>query len=105
MATHITLDCINCDACVSECPNGAITDGSDVGAEVYFIHPNLCNECVGFHAEEACQTVCPVSCCLPDPANMESEEVLVARGLELHPDDLELKARIDSGNFPSLKRK
>lgn len=105
MATMITDDCINCNACLDECPNGAITDGSDVNKDIYHIHPELCNECVGFHSEEACQVHCPVECCLPDPSYRETEEVLIERGLKLHPDDLELKTRIESGNFPSLFRK
>jgi ferredoxin len=105
MATMITDDCINCDACLSSCPQNAITDGTELGLSIYHINPLRCNECVGFHSEEACQSCCPVECCIPNPDIVESEEVLVARGLELHPDDLELKARIASGNFPSLKRK
>jgi len=105
MATMIGSDCINCDACVSQCPNGAITDGSDVGKDYYHIHPHLCNECVGFHAEEACQVVCPVLVCIPDPDIVEDEATLAARAIALHPNDKDLAARIASGNFPSLKRK
>jgi ferredoxin len=63
MATHITEECINCGACEPECPNEAISEGADT----YVIDPNLCTECVGFHDYEACQAVCPVECCLPDP--------------------------------------
>lgn len=101
MATYITEDCINCAACEPECPNGAISAGDDI----YVIDPNLCNECVGFHDEEACQVVCPVECCIPDPNHIESEQILAERALLLHPTDKDLKKRIDSGNFPSLKRK
>lgn len=105
MATYITADCINCGACEAECPNQAITDGSDVGSDIYYIHPDLCNECVGFTDYEACQMVCPVECCLPDPNHVEDENILAERALKVHPDDEELKKRIVSGNFPSLKRK
>lgn len=105
MATMITDDCINCDACLSECPQNAITDGSDVGVGIYYIHSDLCNECVGWHSEEACQTVCPVECCIPNPDVVEDEALLAARALKIHPNDKELAARIASGNFPSLKRK
>lgn len=112
MSTWIDPDlCINCSACAAPgiCPNDAITDGTDVSEElskgVYYIHPDKCNECVGFHSEEACQTVCPVECCIPNPNIIESEEVLAARAIALHPNDLDLKALIESGNFPSLKRK
>ena len=63
MATHITSDCINCGACEPECPNEAISEGD----EIYVIDPELCTECVGFYDHEACQAVCPVECCIPDP--------------------------------------
>jgi ferredoxin len=82
MATYITSECINCGACEPECPNEAISEGDDI----YVIDPNLCTECVGFHDHEACQAVCPVECCLPDPNNVESEEVLYGRAAKLHPD-------------------
>jgi ferredoxin len=82
MATYITEECINCGACEPECPNEAISEGDDI----YVIDPKLCTECVGFHDHEACQAVCPVECCLPDPKNVETEEVLLARAKQLHPD-------------------
>ena len=82
MATYITEECINCGACEPECPNEAISEGDDI----YVIDPNLCTECVGFHDHEACQAVCPVECCLPDPKNVETEEDLFARAKALHPD-------------------
>src|SRR6185503_11551243 len=63
MATYITEECINCGACEPECPNEAISEGDDI----YVIDPKLCTECVGFHDHEACQAVCPVECCLPEP--------------------------------------
>lgn len=82
MATHITDECINCGACEPECPNEAISEGDDI----YVIDPNLCTECVGFHDYEACQAVCPVECCLPDPNRRETEAQLYARAIEIHPD-------------------
>ena len=83
MATMIVVDqCINCGACEPECPNDAITEGE----LSYEINPSLCTECVGFHDYEACQTVCPEECCLPDPNNRESELVLLGRAAALHPD-------------------
>lgn len=88
MATHITEECINCGACEPECPNEAISEGE----ETYVIDPNLCTECVGFHAYEACQAVCPVECCLPDPNVREDEAELLARAVKLHPNQ----------SFPSL---
>ena len=101
MATYITADCINCGACEPECPNEAISEGD----EIYVIDPELCTECVGFYNHEACQAVCPVECCLPNPEIRESEAMLIARAVKLHPDDVELKKRADSNNYPSLFRK
>lgn len=82
MATHITDECINCGACEPECPNEAISEGDDK----YVIDPNLCTECVGFHDYEACQAVCPVECCLPDPNRRESEDDLYGRAKQIHPE-------------------
>ena len=84
MATYITDECINCDVCEPECPNGAISEGSDI----YVIDPKLCTECVGFHGDEACQSVCPVECCIPDPDNRETEADLLLRAKNLHPDQV-----------------
>src|SRR6516162_2344619 len=82
MATYITEECINCGACEPECPNEAISEGEDI----YVIDPKLCTECVGFHDHEACQAVCPMACCLPDPQYPEAESVLVERATRLHPE-------------------
>jgi ferredoxin len=101
MATHITSDCINCGACEPECPNQAISEGD----EIYVIDPKLCTECVGFYDHEACQAVCPVECCLPDPNVREEEPTLIKRALELHPGDGELKARAEKNDYPSRFRK
>ncbi len=114
MAIKITDDCINCGACEPECPNNAIyeggvewkiADGTEVkgkirlesGEEIdvdqknppvsddyYFIVPDKCTECMGFHEEPQCAAVCPVDCCVPDPDHVESEEVLMARKERLH---------------------
>jgi len=82
MATMITEECINCGACEPECPNSAISQGD----QFYVIDPALCSECVGFHEKEACAAVCPVDCCIPDPNNLESEEVLYQRAVKIHAD-------------------
>jgi len=97
MATHITEECINCGACEPECPNDAISEGDGT----YVIDPNLCSECVGFFDHMACQAVCPVECCVVDPNRVESEEVLLARAKQIHPD----KNLPDLANLPaSLSR-
>lgn len=82
MATKITEECINCGACEAECPNDAISEGEST----YVIDPKLCTECVGFYDHEACQAVCPTESCQPDPNNVETEEVLLARAKQIHPD-------------------
>jgi ferredoxin len=97
MATLITMDCINCGACEPECPNDAISQGD----EIHEIDPRFCTECVGYFEREACQAVCPVACCLPDPARPETEAELIARALVLHPNDGELGAQAAAGTFPS----
>jgi ferredoxin len=97
MATTITSECINCGACEPECPNTAIYAGGvpwelngatspAIAQDIYYIVPSKCTECVGFHDHEACAAVCPVDCCIPDPANLETEAVLLARARELHPE-------------------
>ncbi|MCK6537760.1 MAG: YfhL family 4Fe-4S dicluster ferredoxin [Polyangiaceae bacterium] len=101
MATYITADCINCGACERECPNDAIEPGD----EFFEVDPRLCTECVGYFAREACQEVCPVQCCLPDPRHEESEAVLLQRALKLHPNDTDLRARAERGDVPSRFRR
>ena len=97
MATMITSECINCGACEPECPNTAIyqgavewqaPDGSMHAAlsdEIFYIVPEKCTECVGFHDQEACAAVCPVDCCVPNPDIPETHEVLLERARALHP--------------------
>ena len=82
MATMIANDCINCGACEPECPNNAISQGDPI----FVIDPKLCTECVGFHDYEACAAVCPVDVCITDPNNVESEEALIARARQIHPE-------------------
>ena len=97
MATVITSDCINCGACEPECPNTAIYAGGvswdlngqsspAIAQDIYYIVPSKCTECVGFHDQEACAAVCPVDCCLPDPAIPETQDVLLQRARTLHPE-------------------
>ena len=113
MAIKITDECINCGACEPECPNNAIyenavtwtfaqgtkltevelEDGTvfdakapqeAVSEEFYYIVPDKCTECMGFHEEPQCAAVCPVDCCVPDPDFEESEEELLAKKAWLH---------------------
>lgn len=113
MAIKITDECINCNACEPECPNNAIyenaaqwnwakgtsltqiemEDGTVIDAnqfnpaisdKVFYIVPDKCTECKGFHEEPQCAAVCPVDCCVPDPDYEEAEETLLAKKAWMH---------------------
>ena len=114
MAIKITEECINCGACEPECPNNAIyeggtewaiadgttvkgnfvlADGTTVGTDdrnaaisndIYYIVPNKCTECQGFHEEPQCASVCPVDCCVPDEDHVETIDQLMAKKELLH---------------------
>ncbi len=115
MAVFITDTCINCGACEPECPNQAIYEpgaewsmaegtslsgivtlsgGQEVDAdemqqplsdEFYFIVPEKCTECKGFHEEEQCIAFCPVpDCIIPDPDHPDTEDELFERQAFLH---------------------
>ena len=114
MALKITDDCINCDACISECPNTAIyepdeewslEDGTSLAGmiaklngdkvdasekqetlsdEFYFIVEDKCTECKGFHDEPQCVDVCPVDCIIIDEDLDEKEDALMAKKAWLH---------------------
>jgi ferredoxin len=79
MALMITDQCINCDVCEPECPNGAIYQG----LEIYEIDPGKCTECVGHFDTPQCQQVCPVDCIPLDPAWPETREGLYQKFLRL----------------------
>lgn len=114
MAIKITDECINCGACEPECPNNAIyeggvewaiSDGTSVKGEfklmdgsatpaterhspravdTYYITPDKCTECQGFHDEPQCAAVCPVDCCVPDEVYRETVEGLLDKKERLH---------------------
>jgi len=79
MALKITDQCINCDVCEPECPNGAIS----MGPEIYEIDPALCTECVGHFATSQCVEVCPVDCIPLDENHPETKEQLLAKYIKL----------------------
>ncbi|MCG8015070.1 MAG: YfhL family 4Fe-4S dicluster ferredoxin [Candidatus Thiodiazotropha sp. 'RUGA'] len=79
MALLITDECINCDVCEPECPNGAITQGD----EIYEIEADLCTECVGHYETSQCVEVCPVDCIPKDPDHEESYEALYSKYLKI----------------------
>ena len=114
MAIKITEECINCGACEPECPNHAIYEGgvewsiadgttitgsfvlkdgtivdakarlTPISTDVYYIVPNKCTECQGFHEEPQCAAVCPVDCCVPDEMYVETVEELMAKKEKMH---------------------
>ncbi len=75
MALKITDQCINCDVCEPECPNEAIS----MGAEIYWINPAKCTECVGHFDQPQCREVCPVDCIPLDPEHEETREQLMQK--------------------------
>lgn len=75
MAYQILTDCINCDMCAPECPNGAISlqplpvepcahstaAGIGIaGKKIFQIDASLCTECEGFYSRPTCVEVCPI---------------------------------------------
>ncbi len=75
MALMITDECINCDVCEPECPNGAISQG----LEIYVIDPDRCTECAGHFDTPQCREVCPVDCIPVNPERIETRDTLLAR--------------------------
>ena len=75
MALMITEECINCDVCEPECPNGAIS----LGEHIYVIDPARCTECVGHFSEPQCVQLCPVACIPGDPAHCETPQQLLEK--------------------------
>jgi ferredoxin len=75
MALLITDECINCDVCEPECPNDAISQGT----EIYVIDPGKCTECVGHFDTPQCVEVCPVDCIPVNPNYVESRDQLLRK--------------------------
>ncbi len=75
MALIIHATCINCDMCLPECPNQAIS----IGTKVYVIDPERCTECVGFYDKPQCIEACPLDCISKDPQYPESNAELLAK--------------------------
>ena len=55
MSLLITDECINCDVCEPECPNGAIREKGGL----FVIEADLCTECIGHFDDPQCLAVCP----------------------------------------------
>ena len=102
MSLLITEECINCGACLPECPNEAIFETRSaaekkkgmrwvkdkaMGDTVYVITHERCTECVGHFDEPQCAAVCPVDdCCISDPEVPETTDVLLDKARTLNPD-------------------
>ena len=82
MALRITDECLNCYACISDCPNEAISEGD----EYHEIDSGRCTECIGSHDRPSCIEVCPVEEAIEwDSVHVETTDVLLARWKTLHP--------------------
>ena len=68
--------------------NGTVADAEQrfapVAVDTYYIVPDKCTECQGFHEEPQCAAVCPVDCCIPDEMYRETVEELLAKKEKLH---------------------
>lgn len=66
MAVLITDLCINCDACIDECPATAIVSADEsplLNGEYTYVKPEKCIECVDA-AVPKCADVCPTDECI-----------------------------------------
>lgn len=77
-STDLTVDADDAQQPVTGGQFGA--DGNDL----YYIVPDKCTECKGFHDEPQCAAVCPVDCCVDDPDHRESDEQLLAKKDSMH---------------------
>jgi NAD-dependent dihydropyrimidine dehydrogenase PreA subunit len=66
MAVIIGDTCINCAACIDECPVEAIVDEDDnpTGEEYYYVYPDKCVECIDHFDTPACAEACPTEGCI-----------------------------------------
>ncbi|HOJ02899.1 MAG TPA: 4Fe-4S binding protein [Bacteroidota bacterium] len=66
----ITDDCINCNACIDECPSNAIYAAGEsyvvngetrapMSEDITFSVPELCTMCEGYSDSPSCIDVCP----------------------------------------------
>ena len=55
-----------------------------ISDDIYYIVTDKCTECVGFHEEPQCASVCPVDCCIPNEDHTETQEELLSKKAFLH---------------------
>jgi formate hydrogenlyase subunit 6/NADH:ubiquinone oxidoreductase subunit I len=72
MALMITDECINCDVCEPECPNEAISQGT----EFYVIDARSAPSAWGHFDVPQCREVCPVDCIPANPEFVETKDQL-----------------------------
>lgn len=66
MSVYITDSCINCDACIDECPATAIVSADETpleDGEFTYVKPEKCIECVDSTVPK-CVDVCPTEGCI-----------------------------------------
>ena len=66
MSVYITDSCINCDACIDECPATAIVSADEsplADGEFTYVKPEKCIECVDTTVPK-CADVCPTEGCI-----------------------------------------
>ncbi|MCK9338059.1 MAG: 4Fe-4S dicluster domain-containing protein [Arcobacteraceae bacterium] len=83
MSVRITDLCINCDACIDECPASAIVSASDsplVDGEYTYVKPEKCIECVDCTVPK-CADACPTEGAIvwDMPYTAEYDEYYVSR--------------------------
>jgi ferredoxin len=68
--------------------DGSVVDSDQrfapISSDTYYITPNKCTECQGFHEEPQCAAVCPVDCCVPDEQYRETVEELLGKKEKMH---------------------
>jgi len=66
MSVIIDESCITCDACLQNCPVGAILDDSEnpTGENRYYVQPEKCVECVDLFENPQCAAICPSIGCI-----------------------------------------
>jgi len=62
----------------------AVAPQAPLDNDYYYIVPDKCTECQGFHEEPQCADVCPVDACVPDELYRETVDELLAKKEKMH---------------------
>lgn len=117
MSMKITEDCINCGACVHECPNHAIYEGNNtwnfsegtgltglvetkskiyidtnkennaLDEDIFYVVEDKCTQCHLISTDPKCITICPIDCIIN--SKFETKEELVTKINWLYNGDVE----------------